>query len=122
MRKFRTKTNSLWLNLRMHRGIIHGDIIMEQQYPRLDRIEKNLEILLQGISELRDAQAKTDEQLKRTDKKLETVTKQLGDMGLVVKDEVGRYAEEAGLFVLTQTNEGGATLWNREDFTPKEFQ
>jgi len=95
---------------------------MEQQYPRLDRIEKNLEILLQGISELRDAQAKTDEQLKRTDKKLETVTKQLGDMGLVVKDEVGRYAEEAGLFVLTQTNEGGATLWNREDFTPKEFQ
>jgi hypothetical protein len=41
---------------------------------------------------------------------------------LVVKDEVGRYAEEAGLFVLTQTNEGGATLWNREDFTPKEFQ
>ena len=46
-----------------------------------------------------------------------------GGMGaLVVKDEVGRYAEKAGLYVLTQTNEGGAALLNREDFKPKEFR
>ena len=40
---------------------------------------------------------------------------------LVVKDDVGRYAEKAGLYVLTQTDEGGATLLNREDFEPKAF-
>jgi septal ring factor EnvC (AmiA/AmiB activator) len=40
---------------------------------------------------------------------------------LVVKDDVGRYAERAGLYVLTQTDEGGATLLNREDFQPKVF-
>jgi chromosome segregation ATPase len=40
---------------------------------------------------------------------------------LVVKDDVGRYAEKAGLYVLTQTDEGGATLLNREDFQPKAF-
>jgi hypothetical protein len=46
----------------------------------------------------------------------------LGGIGaLVVKDEVGRYAEKAGLFVLTQSSEGGATLLNRKDFKAKEF-
>jgi predicted RNase H-like nuclease (RuvC/YqgF family) len=40
---------------------------------------------------------------------------------LVVKDDVGRYAEKAGLFVLTQSSDGGATLFNREGFRPKEF-
>jgi DNA repair exonuclease SbcCD ATPase subunit len=46
----------------------------------------------------------------------------IGGMGaLVVKDEVGRYAEKAGLYVLTQTDEGGATLLNREGFEPKTF-
>ena len=40
---------------------------------------------------------------------------------LVVKDDVGRYAEKAGLFVLTQTSDGGATLLNRKGFRPKEF-
>jgi hypothetical protein len=40
---------------------------------------------------------------------------------LVVKDDVGRYAERAGLFVLTQTSDGGAALLNRKDFRPKEF-
>jgi len=40
---------------------------------------------------------------------------------LVVKDDVGRYAEKNGLFVLTQTCEGGAALMNRKDFRPKEF-
>jgi hypothetical protein len=39
----------------------------------------------------------------------------------VVRDEVGRYAEEAGLYVLTQTPEGGAALLNRKDFRPREF-
>jgi Holliday junction resolvase-like predicted endonuclease len=46
----------------------------------------------------------------------------VGAMGaLVVKDDVGRYAEKAGLYVLTQTDEGGATLLNREGFEPKTF-
>jgi len=40
---------------------------------------------------------------------------------LVVKDDVGRYAEKSGLFVLTQTSDGGAALMNRKDFRPKEF-
>jgi len=46
----------------------------------------------------------------------------VGAMGaLVVKDDVGRYAEKAGLYVLTQTDEGGAALLNREGFNPKTF-
>ena len=46
----------------------------------------------------------------------------IGGMGaLVVKDDVGRYAEKAGLYVLTQTDEGGAALLNREGFNPKTF-
>ena len=45
-----------------------------------------------------------------------------GGMGaLVVKDAVGRYAEKAGLYVLTQTTEGGAGLINRKNFRAKEF-
>ncbi|MDZ7696663.1 MAG: hypothetical protein U5R49_06995 [Deltaproteobacteria bacterium] len=45
-----------------------------------------------------------------------------GGMGaLVVKDDVGRYAEKAGLYVLTQTDEGGAALLNREGFKPRTF-
>jgi len=40
---------------------------------------------------------------------------------LVVKDDVGRYAEKAGLFVLTQTSDGGAALLNRKGFRPKEL-
>ena len=34
---------------------------------RLDRIEKSLELLIQGALELRESQEKTDEQLQRTD-------------------------------------------------------
>jgi Holliday junction resolvase-like predicted endonuclease len=46
----------------------------------------------------------------------------VGAMGaLVVKDDVGRYAEKAGLYVLTQTDEGGAALLNREGFEPRTF-
>jgi vacuolar-type H+-ATPase subunit I/STV1 len=33
---------------------------------------------------------------------------------LVVKDDVGRYAEKAGLYVLTQSSDGGAALLNRK--------
>jgi predicted RecB family endonuclease len=40
---------------------------------------------------------------------------------LVVKDDVGRYAEKAGLYVLTQTDEGGAAIANRKGFRPKVF-
>jgi len=40
---------------------------------------------------------------------------------LVVKDDVGRYAEKAGLYVLTQTDDGGAALMNKKGFRPKEF-
>ncbi len=41
--------------------------------------------------------------------------------GLVVKDDVARYAERKGLFVLTQTDDGGATILNKERFKPKVF-
>lgn len=40
---------------------------------------------------------------------------------LIVKDDVSRYAEKAGLYVLTQTSEGGAALINRKTFQAKEF-
>jgi len=46
----------------------------------------------------------------------------VGGMGaLVVKDDVGKYAENTGLYVLTQTDEGGAALLNREGFEPRAF-
>lgn len=46
----------------------------------------------------------------------------VGAMGaLVVKDDVVRNAEKAGLYVLTQTDEGGAALMNREGFEPGTF-
>ena len=190
---------------------------------RLDRIEKGLELLLQGTSELKESQKKTDEQQRKTDeqlkktiKKLDEIGRQLGDLGLVqgevaedlfyrnvrylfkeerdmifadvkrnlkkkgfgeydivatdgdavlvievknklqkrmvdrfinkalpkfkeafpqyrdrrllggigalvVKDDVGRYAEKAGLYVLTQTSEGGVAIANRKKFRAKEF-
>ena len=48
--------------------------------------------------------------------------KLFGGMGaLVVKDDISRYAEKAGLYVLTQTSKGGATLINRKNFRAKEF-
>ena len=40
---------------------------------------------------------------------------------LLVQDDVGRYAEKAGLYVLTQTLDGGAALINRKKFRAKEF-
>ncbi|CAN2040702.1 DUF3782 domain-containing protein [Candidatus Magnetomoraceae bacterium gMMP-15] len=48
--------------------------------------------------------------------------KLLGGMGgLIVKDEVWRYAEDLGLFVLTQSSDGGATIANRKNFRGKIF-
>jgi len=182
---------------------------------RLDRIEKAVEAMLLGISDLKASQQKTDSQMRRTDAKLDRIGKQLADLGLVqgevaeelfyrnlrslfrkrkvtfekvrrnvkkkgkgeydivavdegrvlvievknklekrivnefieerlprfkelfpeyaryrveggigalvVKEDVGRYAEKAGLYVMTQTDEGGAALLNRDDFEPKEF-
>ena len=41
--------------------------------------------------------------------------------GLVVKDEVGQYAQKAGLYVLTQKGDGGAMLLNRKNFRAKSF-
>ena len=37
----------------------------------------------------------------------------------VVKEEVARYAERKGLFVLTQTDDGGAAFINKKRFKPK---
>jgi septal ring factor EnvC (AmiA/AmiB activator) len=72
--------------------------------PRLDRIEKGIEKLFEGIAaltesqqktdgqiiELKESQMRTDEQLNRTDeqlsrtiKKLDDIGRQLGDLGLV---------------------------------------
>jgi len=46
----------------------------------------------------------------------------LGGIGaLVIKDDVGRYAEKSGLYVLTQASDGGATLANRKNFRAKVF-
>jgi hypothetical protein len=182
---------------------------------RLDRIERGLELLLQGTAELKESQKKTDEQLNKTIKKLDEIGRQLCDLGLVqgevaedlfyrnvrylfrsrdmnfrdvkrnlkkkgfgeydivavdgdavlvievknklqkrmvdrfinkglpkfkeafpqyrdrrllggigalvVKDDIGRYAEKAGLYVLTQTSEGGAVIANTKKFRAKEF-
>ena len=65
--------------------------------PRLDRIEKGIEKLFEGIAaltesqqktdgqiiELKESQMRTDEQLSRTIKKLDDIGRQLGDLGLV---------------------------------------
>ncbi len=46
----------------------------------------------------------------------------LAGMGaLVVKDEVGKYAQDTGLYVLTQTDEGGAAIFNKKNFRAKFF-
>jgi len=46
----------------------------------------------------------------------------LGGVGaLVMQDDVGRYAEKKGLFVLTQSGDGGAMLVNRQNFKAREF-
>ena len=58
-----------------------------------------------------------DEQLQKTIKKLADIGYQLGDMGFVQ----GEVAEKAGLFVLTQTSDGGAALLNKKGFRPKDF-
>jgi len=210
---------------------------------RMDRVERNLDVFIQGILELKESQKKTDAQLQRTDaqimelkesqkktdeqlqktgkrlddvgRKLDDIGKQLGDMGLVqgeiaedlfyrnvkylfrdrnlafnqvrrnlkkkgkaeydivavndknvlvievknklsarmidnfvnkklpgfkdafpeyqdyrliggiaslvMKDEVARYAEDAGLYVLTQSVDGGAAIFNKKDFNAKIF-
>ncbi len=80
---------------------------MQKQNPkesRMDRIEKGLELLLQGTGELRESQFKTDEQIldlkeqilelkeikEETFRKLDTVGRQLADLG-VVQGEVAEY-------------------------------
>jgi chromosome segregation ATPase len=57
---------------------------------RIDRIEKAIEGLLFGISELKESQKKADEQMRRTDEqtrrtdaKLDRLGRQLADLGLV---------------------------------------
>ena len=50
---------------------------------RLDRLENLAEEMFAGIAQLRESQAKTDEQMRRTDAKLDRIGKQLGDLGLV---------------------------------------
>ena len=190
-------------------------MVTKKEETRLDRLEKLAEEMFAGIAQLKESQAKTDEQLSKTIRKLDDIGSQLGELGLVqgevaedlfyrnlkgvfrkakldlkkvrrrvkrkgvgeydlvavdggrvlvvevknklekrmvdkfleeklprfkeifpeyakyqviggmgalvVKDEVGRYAEKAGLYVLTQTDEGGATLLNREGFKPRTF-
>ena len=46
----------------------------------------------------------------------------MGGVGaLVMQDDVGRYAEKKGLYVLTQSGDGGAMLANRQNFRAREF-
>ena len=84
------------------------------------KLDGFIEAMLLGISELKESQKKTDDQMRRTDAKFDRIGKQLANLGLV-KEDVRRYAEKAGLYVMTQTDEGGAALLNRDDFEPKEF-
>ena len=49
----------------------------------MDRLEKLAEEMFAGIAQLKESQAKTDEQMRRTDAKLDRIGKQLGDLGLV---------------------------------------
>lgn len=187
----------------------------QSQETRLDRIEKGLELLLQGTSELKESQNRTEDHLNRTIERLDRIGRQLGDLGLVqgevaedlfyrnvrylfkdrnitfgsvrrnlkkkgvaeydivaangdtvlvievknklqkrmidnflskrlpkfkqafpqyrdyrlfggigalvIKDEVGRYAQKSGLYVLTQASDGGATLANRKNFHARDF-
>ncbi len=63
-----------------------ADFIMEKkqsQETRLDRIEKGLELLLQGTSELKESQNRTEDHLNRTIERLDRIGRQLGDLGLV---------------------------------------
>jgi hypothetical protein len=72
---------------------------------------------------LRGAFRKTRMDMKKVKRNLER--KGEGEFDLVtvvVKNDVGRYAEKAGLYVLTQTDEGGAALLNREGFEPRTFE
>lgn len=41
--------------------------------------------------------------------------------GLVVKDEVEKYAEKKGLFVFVQSKDGNMQILNNENFQPKVF-
>ena len=70
---------------------------VQQGNTRMDRMEKNIELLFKGIYELKESQKKTDEQilelkesqkktdeqLRRTDAKLDRIGRQRGDLGLV---------------------------------------
>ncbi len=87
--------------------------VQGEKETRLDRIEKGLELLLQGTSELREeqrsytakrretqkkidaeildlkeSQRKTDEQLSRTIKKLDDIGRNLADLGLVQGEDL----------------------------------
>jgi hypothetical protein len=73
---------------------------------RLDRLEKMAEAMFAGIAELKASQARTDEQMRRTDAKLDRIGQQLGDLGLIQ----GEVADE-----------GGATLVTWEGFEPRTF-
>ncbi|MEZ4528144.1 MAG: hypothetical protein R2941_19715 [Desulfobacterales bacterium] len=39
----------------------------------------------------------------------------------MMQDDVGRYAEKKGLYVLTQSGDGGAMLANPRNFRAREF-
>ena len=41
--------------------------------------------------------------------------------GLIVNDPVREYAEENGIYVLTQRGEDGASIANGDDFIPLDF-
>jgi len=70
------------------------------------RFPKMAEAMFARIAELKASQVRTDEQMRRTDAKLDRIGQQLGDLGL----GQGEVADE-----------GGATLLNREGFEPKTF-
>ncbi|MCD6306941.1 MAG: hypothetical protein J7M32_11745 [Deltaproteobacteria bacterium] len=86
----------------------------------MDQLDKMAEAMFAGLAELRafqaettdqiqeltQAQIKTDEQMRRTDAKLDRIGQQLGDLGLVQG---------------VMADEGDATLLNREGFESRTF-
>jgi len=58
---------------------------------RIDRIEKAIEELFFGITELKESQKKMDEQIRKTDAKLDRIGRQLADPGLVQGEVTEKY-------------------------------
>ena len=112
-------------------GLVQGEVAEELFYRNVKGLFSPLSLSFDRIRRNVKVKGHRDYDIVADDKKLPRFktllpeyqdSKILAGVGaLVVKDDVGRYAEKAGLFVLTQTSDGGAAIFNRKGFRPKEF-